>query len=162
MNLGHVVLAHLKFEGGNNTLANPLMIHGLQFCGCTHKYKRSNSPVIHSAYHTSLFSLFLCPLSLSLSVCLRVLVFVFCVECVVCVVWCVARLGTQKKPPCADSKRPCVHRHHAHMCYHMRAWCPYTRGRIESTHGGFLDGHTGERGERRRGGREEEGLRQFC
>ena len=40
------------------------------------------------------------------------------------------------------------------MCYHMRAWCRYTRGRFESTHGGFLDGHTGEREERRerRGG----------
>ena len=30
----------------------------------------------------------------------------------------------------------------------MRAWC-HTRGRFESTHGGFLDGHTGEREERR-------------
>ena len=28
----------------------------------------------------------------------------------------------------------------------MCAWCRYTRGRFESTHGGFLDGHTGERG----------------
>ena len=51
-----------------------------------------------------------------------------CVCCVWCVVWCVARLGMQKKPPCVDSKRPRVHRHHAHMCYHMRAWCRYTRG----------------------------------
>ena len=31
-------------------------------------------------------------------------------------------------------------------CYHMRAWCLYTRGRFEPTHGGFWDGHTEERG----------------
>ena len=49
-----------------------------------------------------------------------------------------ARLGTQKKPPCVDSKRPRVYRHHAHMCYHMRAWRLNTRGRFESTHGGFF------------------------
>ena len=101
------------------------------------------------------FSVSLC-LSLSLSVflCLCVSVSVWCCVavlccvlcCVVCVVWCVARLGTQKKPPCVDSKRPRVYRHHAHMCYHMRAWCRYTRGRFESTHGGFSYGHTGERG----------------
>ena len=76
---------------------------------------------------------------LSLSLCLSVSVWccvlwccVVCVLCcvlccVVCVVWCVARLGTQKKPPCVDSKRPRVYRHHAHMCYHMRAWCQCTR-----------------------------------
>ena len=56
--------------------------------------------------------------------------------------WC----GTQKKPPCVDSKRPRVYRHHARMCQNMRAWCRYTRGRFESTHGGFLDGHTEGRG----------------
>ena len=43
-----------------------------------------------------------------------------------------------QKPPCVDSKRPRVYRHHAHMCYHMCAWCRYTRGRFEPTHGGFL------------------------
>ena len=43
-----------------------------------------------------------------------------------------------QKPPCVDSKRPRVYRHHAHMCYHMCAWCRYTRGRFESTHGGFF------------------------
>ena len=60
---------------------------------------------------------------------------------------------TQKKPPCVDSKRLRVYLHHAHMCHHMRAWCRYTRGRFQSTHGGFWDGHTDERGERReRGG----------
>ena len=60
---------------------------------------------------------------------------------VIVVVWC-PRGGTfkngsvvwhvQKKPPCVDSKRPRVYRHHARMCYHMRAWCRYTRGRFES------------------------------
>ena len=72
-----------------------------------------------------------------------------CLWCVVVFgVWC----GTQKKPPCVDSKRPRVYRHHAHMCQNMRAWCRYTQGRFESTHGGFLDGHTG-RGEGRERGR---------
>ena len=65
----------------------------------------------------------------------------------VCGVWC----GTQKKPPCVDSKRPRVYRHHAHMCQNMRAWCRYTQGRFESTHGGFLDGHTGREEGRERG-----------
>ena len=100
-------------------------------------------------------SLFLSSFSVSLSVsvchCLCVCGVVccgvvWCVWCVVCVVWCVARLGTQKKPPCVDSKRPRVYRHHAHMCYHMCAWCRYTRRRFESTHGSFLDGHTEGRG----------------
>ena len=79
-------------------------------------------------------------------VCLCVCVCVF--VCAPCVLRCVWRLGTQKKkPPCVDSKRPRVYRHHAHMCYHMRAWCRHTRGRSESKHGGSLDGHTGrERG----------------
>ena len=39
-----------------------------------------------------------------------------------------------QNPPCVDSKRPRVYRHHAqHMC----AWCRYTRRRFEPTHGGF-------------------------
>ena len=42
-----------------------------------------------------------------------------------------------KTPPCVDSKRPRVCRHHAHMCFNMWAWCRYTRGRFERTHGGF-------------------------
>ena len=58
---------------------------------------------------------------------------VLCVWCVVCVVrvvvvivvvWCVVVFGvwcgTQKKPPCVDSKRPRVYRHHARMCQNMR------------------------------------------
>ena len=123
------------------------------------------------------------PLSLSLSVCLRVLV-CFCVVCVVVwcvcfvrwlwlwcgcgvdVVWlcyvcgvvcvcgvCVARLGTQKKPPCVDSKTsPCLPAPRAHVLP-LRAWCRYTRGRFESTHGGFFGRkHRGDREERRERG----------
>ena len=98
----------------------------------------------------SSFSVSLC-LCLSLSLCLSVSVSVLCGVCVVlwcvlvCVVlWCVVMCGcvwcgvpvcTFKTPPCVGSKRPRVYRHHAHMCYHMRAWCRYTRGRLESTHG---------------------------
>ena len=93
------------------------------------------------------FSVSLC-LSLSLSVCLSVCV-VWCVWCCVCGVVCVwcgvccwpvcmfknASVCTFKTPPCEDSKRPRVYGHHARMCYHMRAWCRYTRGRFECTHG---------------------------
>ena len=39
-----------------------------------------------------------------------------------------------KRHPCAHSKRPRENRHHARKCYHMRAWCRYTRGRFECTH----------------------------
>ena len=46
-----------------------------------------------------------------------------------------------KSPPCVHSKRPCVCRHHAHMLKHMCAWCRYTQGRFESTHGGFSACH---------------------
>ena len=73
--------------------------------------------------------------------------------------WSVPLAFCSKTPPCVRSKRPRVYRHHARMCYHMRAWCRYTRGRFESTHGGFLHGHTEERG---RGERGEGGHRQFC
>ena len=70
-----------------------------------------------------------------------------------CCVWCgVWRgLARRKKPSCVDSKRPRVYRHHAHMCYHMRAWCRYTRGRFESTHGGRTHGGEGMKGGRGRG-----------
>ena len=97
------------------------------------------------------------PLSLFLCLCLRVMLcvvvfggvcvvvcVVVCVCCGVCVCVCVC-CGTlkkraknsvwiQKTAPCVHSIRPRVYRHHAHMCYHMRAWCRYTRGRFESTH----------------------------
>ena len=61
--------------------------------------------------------------------------------------WC----GTQRKPPCVDSRRPRVYRHHARMCQNMRAWCRYTRGRLESTHGGFFCVPHGEGEGRKRG-----------
>ena len=107
-------------------------------------------------------SLFLCfSLSVSLCFCLSVSVSVWwcvvsCGLCAVCcacwcgvVLWCVVVFGvwcgTQKKPPCVDSKRPRVYRHHARMYQNMRAWCRYTRGRFESTHGGFFGRTHGER-----------------
>ena len=56
-----------------------------------------------------------------------------------------ARLGTQKKPPCVDSNVP--------VCTGTRRTCVATCGRgagthggvFDSTHVGSLDGHTGER-----------------
>ena len=45
--------------------------------------------------------------------------------------------------PCVRSKRPRVYRQHAYTCFNMRAWCRYTRGRIECTHGAVLNLHTG-------------------
>ena len=44
-----------------------------------------------------------------------------------------------KRPPCVDSKRPRVYRHHAHMSKHMCAWCRHTRGRFKCTHGGVFE-----------------------
>ena len=46
-------------------------------------------------------------------------------------------------PPCVESKRRRVHRHHARMRFNMCAWCRYTRGRFECAHGSVLNGHTG-------------------
>ena len=77
-------------------------------------------------------------------------VWVFVCGCWLCTwSWWSVRCGTlrnpvcpHKTPPCVRSKRPRVHRHHAHMCFNMCAWCRYTRGRIERTHGGVLSGHT--------------------
>ena len=40
-----------------------------------------------------------------------------------------------KTSPCVRSKRPRVCRHHAHMLKNVSAWCWYTRGRSEWTHG---------------------------
>ena len=45
--------------------------------------------------------------------------------------------------PCVRSKRHRVCWHHAHTCFNMCAWCRYTRGRFERTHGHVLNGHTG-------------------
>ena len=39
--------------------------------------------------------------------------------------------------PCVRSTRPRVCRHHAHMLKHVCAWCRYTRGRVDWTHGFF-------------------------
>ena len=100
-------------------------------------------------------SLFLCLLPLSsfsvffLSPCDVVL-------CVcVCVFACIAARWKKVKNPCVDSKTPPrVHskrshvcQHHAHMCFNVCAWCWYTRGRFESTHGGrFVHTHGREAG----------------
>ena len=88
----------------------------------------------------------------------------WCVVCVVrvvvviVVVWCVVVFGvwcgTQKKPPCVDSKRPRVYRHHARMCQNMRVVPVHT--------GTFLNVHTevfwtDTRRAWRRGGRRGEG-----
>ena len=63
-----------------------------------------------------------------------------------CVSWCVrgvvwevrGTVCTFKTPSvCAFKTSPCVPRHHARTWYHMRAWCRYTQGRFECTHGGF-------------------------
>ena len=72
--------------------------------------------------------------SISVSVCCCVLV------CVVCVVWCVARLGTQKKPSVRRFKTsPCVPAPRAHVETHVRVvpvqterFWTYTRWRFSS------------------------------
>ena len=82
---------------------------------------------------------------LSLSLCLSVSVWccvLWC--CVVCVVWCVARLGTQKKPSvCRCKTSPCVPAPRAHVLPHVRVvpvhtgtFCIYTRRFFGRTHGG--------------------------
>ena len=86
-------------------------------------------------------------LSLSLSLCLSVcLCAVLCGVCgvPVCTFKKTFRVYVQNVPP--------VYQHHARMCYHMRAWCRYTRGRFEYTHGRFFCTYT-----RGRGGEEREG-----
>ena len=95
----------------------------------------------------SVFFLFSLPLNLSLSsfsvwcgVCLCVLCVAVCVAvCVsVCVVWCgVCRVVWHAENlRVYIQKRPRACRQHAHMLFNMCAWCPYTRGRFESRHGG--------------------------
>ena len=141
-------LAHLKFEGRFKTTRQRILLSYMDFCFVGKKQLSSNSQCLS---HFTLLSLFLCPLSFSVSVCLSpcvvvcCCVLVWCVRVVVClcVLSCVWRgLARRRKPPCVDSKRSRVYRHHAHMCCHMRAWCRHTRGRFERTHGGVLDGHT--------------------
>ena len=52
------------------------------------------------------------------------------------------RVYVQKRPPCVDSKRPRVYRHHAHMLKQMCAWCRHTRGRFYMHTEAFLNPHT--------------------
>ena len=105
---------------------------------------------ILSFVFSSLSVFFLCLLSLSLSPCVGGVCVVVCVWCcVVCAVWC-GTLKTlcvdSKRFPCVDSKRPRVCPQHAHMLFSMWAWCRYTRGRFESTHGKrFESTHGGHR-----------------
>ena len=106
------------------------------------------SSFVFSSLSVPVFFLCLC-LCLCLRVLLRVGVRGLCGVCVcVCFVWCVCvcfvwcgvwrDLARGKNPPCVDSKRPRVYRHHAHMLKHMCAWCRNTRGRFERTHGDVL------------------------
>ena len=44
---------------------------------------------------------------------------------------------------CTFKTSPCVPAPRAHMLKHVCAWCPYTPGRFERTHGDVLSGHTG-------------------
>ena len=70
-------------------------------------------------------------------------VFGVCVRVCLCVFVCCGTLKNvenpcvdSKTPPCVQSKRPGVCRHHAYMLKHMCAWCRYTRRRVERTHEG--------------------------
>ena len=115
----------------------------------------SPSPLFFS-FSFSLFRLlslsvfFLCLLSLSsFSVCW------WCgVSSCVCVVWCgvVCRVVWHAENPvcrlknasvCRFKTSPCVPAPRAHAFQHVCAWCRYTRGRFECTHGGVLSLHTG-------------------
>ena len=42
---------------------------------------------------------------------------------------------------CTFKTSPCVPAPRAHMLKHVCAWCRYTRGRFERTHGDVLSGH---------------------
>ena len=57
-----------------------------------------------------------------------------CVSVCVCACVCVCVCGFTT-PPCVLSKRPRVCRHQAHMFKHVCAWCRYTQGSFERTHG---------------------------
>ena len=95
-------------------------------------------------FSSSVFSclLFLC-LSLSLSVsavsqCLCLLVVLWsCCCCVVVYTLKKTRVYVQNVAMSTGT---------AYMLKHMCAWCRYTRGRFERTHGDALNGHTGGRG----------------
>ena len=71
-----------------------------------------------------------------------------CAWCVVLCMWRGLARGKPpvcrfKTPPCVGSKRLRVYRQNARICYHMRAFCGYTRKRFEPTHGCVLNPHTG-------------------
>ena len=111
------------------------------------------SPFLFSSLLFSLFSFLslssFSSLSLSIFLCLCLRVLVVCVSSCVCVVLCSVVCAVCRdtlKTPCVDSKRPRVCRQHAHMLFSMWAWCRYTRGRFESTHGKrFESTHGGHR-----------------
>ena len=87
------------------------------------------------------FFLCLLPLSLSVSVCLCLRVLLCVVLCcvVVCGVWCGTlekpRVSTQHVSMCAFKTSPFVPAPRAHMLKHVCALCWYKRGRFERTHG---------------------------
>ena len=84
----------------------------------------------------------------------RLVVVVVLLLVVVCVCVCCGTLKKlkeksvwiQKRLRVCIQKRPRVCRHHVHMCFNMYAWCRYTRGRFERTHGDVLNPHTEGRG----------------
>ena len=103
--------------------------------------------VLSSSLSSPLLPLSLSSFSVSVSLCLSPCGVVSLCLCGVCgvVVWC----ETQKNPvcpfktsPCVRSQRPRVCRHHAHSCFNMCAWCRYTLGRFECTHGGLFCTYT--------------------
>ena len=104
------------------------------------------SCLVLSSLSSSLCSLYLLSLSClsSFSVCLRV-------WCGVCrVVWRPGehRVWVRDASVCAIENVPMC-KQHAHMLFSMWAWCRYTRGRFECTHGKRLESTQG-------------GHRQFC
>ena len=70
---------------------------------------------------------------------------------------CGAAWHAEKTSVCRFKTSPCLPAPRAHVLPHAGVVLVHT-GRFESTHGGFLDGHTEERERRERGG----GHRQFC
>ena len=85
-------------------------------------------------------------------------VYMWCCVCVWCGVVCGEAWHAKKTSVCRFKTSPCVPAPRAHVLPHAGV-VPVHTGRFESTHGGFLDGHTEERVN---GGRGEGGHRQFC
>ena len=82
-----------------------------------------------------------CAFSVRVCVCLCV-----CLCVCACASLCVTPVCPFKASACEHSKRPRVCRHRAHMCFNMCAWCRYTRGRCECTHGKRCESTHGEQG----------------